>query len=359
MSRILFDEKELEITGYVPNRARPDEAGKPVFNFPVSAREAFEAIYRKESFWLPYGVESGIFSPAVIPDDVARGFVFEAQSKDYPMESYGGKDMFGVEWVYVPVVGGSMEKPGVPHLLGEDVFDWKDKLTFPDLDSWDWDASGKANEAFLKNGKANMLWLLNGCGFERLISFMGFENAAVALLDEEQEDDLKDLFQSLTDLYCKLIDKCCEAYGDGISGFTVHDDWGSQRAPFFSEECAEKFLVPGMKQLTDHIKSKGKIADLHSCGHIEDRITSIINGGWQSWTPMPMNNTKKLYEEYGDQIIFGVIDEPDDTRTAEQQAEEFAANYYSAEKPCTVSLYGGAIQTVDYCKALYKATRMK
>lgn len=359
MQKIPFNENELEITGHVPNRARPDEPGKPVFNFPVSGREAFEAVYRKQGFWLPYGVENGIFSPSVIPDDIARGFVFDATMKDYPVEKFGGKDMFGVEWEYVPVAGGSMEKPGVPHLLGSDVFGWKDKLTFPDLDSWDWDESARVNRDFLNNGKANMLWLLNGCGFERLISFMGFEDAAVALLDEDQEDDLKDLFQALTDLYCDLVDKCCEAYGDGISGFTVHDDWGSQRSPFFSEDCAETFLVPGMKQLTDHIKSKGKIADLHSCGHIEDRIESIIRGGWQSWTPMPMNNTAKLYEEYGDQIIIGVMDQPDPSKTDAELARAFVDKYYSLEKPCVFSSYGGVVQTEEYCKAFYEAARKK
>ncbi|MGN0292935.1 MAG: hypothetical protein ACI4D3_02910 [Lachnospiraceae bacterium] len=359
MSKIPFNENEMEIKGYVPVRNRPDLPGRPVLNFPVSGKEAFKAVYRKESIWLPYGVENGIFCPSVIPDNIARGFIFDATMQNYTMDMYGGKDMFGVEWVYVPVAGGSMEKPGNPHLLGEDVFDWKEKLTFPDLDSWDWDESARVNREWLDNGKANLCWILNGMGFERLISFMGFENAAVAMLDEEQEDDLKELFQALTDLHCKLIDKCVEAYGDGLAGFTVHDDWGSQRAPFFSEDCAETFLVPGMKQLTDHIKSKGMIADLHSCGHIEDRITSIINGGWQSWTPMPMNDTKKLYEEYGDQIIIGVMDEKDPSKTPEQQAQEFVDRYYSPDKPCVLSSYAADVLSEAYCKAVYKASRVK
>lgn len=359
MTKIAFDEKELEIKGYIPNRNRPDGPGKPIFNFPVTAKEAVKALYNKQSIWLPYGVENNVFCPSIIPDNIARGFILDATSANYTMETYGGKDMFGVEWVYVPVAGGSMEKPGNPHMLGDDVFDWKDKLTFPDIDAWDWDESARINREWLDNGKANFFWFLNGMGFERLISFMGFENAAVALLDEEQEDDLKELFQALTDLHCRMVDKAVEAYGDGIVGFTVHDDWGSQRSPFFSAECAEKFLVPGMKQLTDHIKSKGMIADLHSCGHIEDRIESIIHGGWQSWTPMPMNNTKKLYEEYGDQIIIALIDEEDPSKTPEQQAIEFVDKYYSPEKPCIVGNYGGGILSDEYCKAMYKASRMK
>lgn len=359
MANIKFDEKEMEIKGYVPDFGPSTGPGKPVFNFPVSEKEAVKALYERKSIWLPYGVENGLFCPSIIPDNIARGFVIDVTSPQYTIDTYGGKDMFGVEWVYVPVAGGSMEKPGNPHPLGEEVYDWKEKLTFPDIDSWDWDESARMNKEWLDNGKANFFWFLNGMGFERLISFMGFENAAMAMLDEDQEDDLKDLFQALTDLHCRMVDKCVEAYGDGIVGFTVHDDWGSQRSPFFSEECAEKFLVPGMKQLTDHIKSKGMLADLHSCGHIEDRIGSIIRGGWQSWTPMPMNDTKKLYEEYGDQILIGVVDDADPSRPAAERAAEFVEKYYTPEKPCLTSLYSGGIFNEEYCEAIYKASRMK
>jgi len=39
-------------------------------------------------------------------------------------------DFFGVDWVYVPSVGGSMPRPGVKPLL-EDVNDWPEKIVFP------------------------------------------------------------------------------------------------------------------------------------------------------------------------------------------------------------------------------------
>lgn len=355
MGKIAFDKKELEVLGKAPF------SGAPIFKTPVSCREAFEAAYRKEAIWLPYGIESSIFAPEIIPDNISRGFVISAESPKYNENNYGGPDMFGVEWVYVPVVGGSMEKPGMPHLLPDgEVEGWEEKITFPDLDSWDWDKSARDNEAFLQNGLSNMVWFLNGMGFERLISFMGFENAAMALLDEEQEDALKGLLQALTDLHIKLVDKCIEAYGKGISGFTVHDDWGSQMAPFFSEDVAQEFFVPMMKQLTDHIKSKGLIADLHSCGHIEDRIQCILDGGWQSWTPMPMNDTKKLYKEYGDQILLGVVDTLAEGEDPAAKAKAFVDEYYSPEKPCTFSLYSGPLGGNEaYVSALYEASRQR
>ena len=359
MTKINFNEKEMAIKAYQPVFGNPTLQGPAIYTFPVSEREGLLAAYNKKSMWLPYGPEQAIFCPEIIPDNIARGFVIDSNMFNYSEETYGGLDMFGVEWVYVPVAGGSMEKPGNPHPLGDEVYDWKEKLTFPDIDSWDWDKSARENEQFLNNGKMNMFWFLNGMGFERLISFMGFENAAMALLDEDQEDDLKELLQALTDLHIKMVDRACEAYGDGIQGFTVHDDWGSQKAPFFSEDVANEFFVPMMKQLTDHIKSKGKVADLHSCGHIEDRIQCIIDGGWQSWIPMPMNDTKKLYKEYGDQILLGVCDQRDPSKTYAEQAEEFIRDYYSPDKPCSFSLYASDMLTPEYVEALYKASRIK
>lgn len=358
-SKIMFSEKELEIVSRIPNRRDPNAPGSPVYNYPISPKEAVRRLYGRSAVWIPTDVETGIFSPRVIPDDIARGFVFESNMMS--PEEFGGKDMFGVEWVFVPVAGGSMEKPGMPHLL-EEAADWKEKIVWPDVDSWDWEGSAAANRDFLKNGKSNMLWFLNGAGFERLISFFGFEGAAMALIDEEQEDDLKELLTRLTDLYIRLVDISCEVYGEGIDGFTYHDDWGSQRSPFFSQEVAEKFFVPQMRRLTDHIKAKGKIADLHSCGHIEDRIRAILDGGWQSWTPMPMNDTQKLYREYGDQIIIGVCDEPlpegaDEERQA-RQAENFVRAFYSPQKPSKYSNYSAECLTDAYRASLYRTSRL-
>ena len=353
-----FDPKELEIVGRSPSFIFPE--GVPVFNTPVTPRQAVIDAYAGKPDWFLNGTEIGIFCPEVIPDDVARGFVFEANQ--IPQDQFGGKDMFGIEWVYVPVAGGSMEKPGVPHPL-DDANEWEEKLVFPDINAWDWEKSGRDNKEFLNNGKANMLWILNGPWFERLISFMGFEEAAVALIDEDQQDAVKALFQKTTDLYKDIIDKCCEVYGDGIAGFTVHDDWGSQRAPFFSVEAGREMIVPYMKQLTDHLQSKGKIADLHSCGLLEAQTPNFVAAGWQSWTPMPMNDTKKLAKEYGDKIIISIIDPPfAEGMTAEEmkaQAEALVAEQFSADRPAALGLYSGACLSEGYVTGLYEASRKK
>ena len=355
-----FDPKELNIVDRAMNFRR-NAPGKPVFDFPVTAREALLSLYRKgQGVWTPYGVETAVFCPSIIPDNIARGFVFEAEKWPDPYTTHD--DMFGINWTFVPQVGGSMETPGFPHLF-EDVNEWKEKLKMPDPYAWDWDGSARLNNEFLKNnGKANYFWFLNGFTFERLISFMGFENAAMALLDEDQEDALHEMLEALGDLGIKIMDCAMEAYGDGIQGFEYHDDWGSQMAPFFSFAAGETFFVPIWKRLTSHAKSKGRIASLHSCGHTEKQIENYIAGGWDCWTPMPMNDTAKLYDEYGDRIVIAVVaDDVPEGATEEEQYEagkKFAERYCKPGKVASFSLYSSpSVMTDAYAKGLYETSR--
>lgn len=357
MSKIPFNESELKVV-----RHEPSFMGEPIpiYDFPISLKENYKKMFEKDPVWLPMGIETGLFCPAVIPDNHARAFVIEANMVP-PVEDGYVKDMFGIEWKYVPEVGGSMERPDVPHIL-ENANDWKDIIKFPDVDSWDWEASAAANKEFLDNGKYNSAWEINGWWFERLISFMGFEAAAMALIDEDQEDALHELLAATTEVGCKIIDKFAEYY-DNIDMITVHDDWGSQASPFFSQDAAMEMLVPHMKTLVDHIHSKGWKADLHSCGCIAKRIDCIIAAGWDTWTPQAMNDTLELFDNYGDQIVIGVIPEQfDPATTSEDEQREYARKFFERVnvpgKSCFVSLYGAAVLTDAYREELYKQSRI-
>ena len=354
-----FDPKELDFTRRTMS-FNPAVPGKPLFNFPINEKQAMHSLYNKgEAVWAPYGIETSLFCPSVIPDNIARGFVIEAERWPVPYTTHD--DMFGVNWTYVPTVGGSMETPGHPHPF-EDANDWKESLKFPDPYAWDWDASAKMNNAFLTSRtQANMFWFLNGATFERLISFMGFENAAMALLDEDQEDALHELLSALTDLHITLVDLCCDTYGDGLTGFCLHDDWGSQKSPFFSFAAGRDFFVPEWKRFTSHVHSRGKIADLHSCGHIEAQIQNIVDGGWDSWTPMAMNDTHALYENYGDKIVIGIVADKWDPKGSEE--EQYEAGKKFAEKFCkpgkvgAYSMYTGIPVTDAFARGIYETSR--
>ena len=148
----------------------------------------FRALDSKKPLWLPSTFDIGYLFPQCVPDNPAKGNVSDAK---LPAEQLGGKDMFGVEWEYVPVVGGSTTRPG--HPLMTDANDWPQKVVFPTkevIDSWDWDGCKKRSDTLMR--KKDMWEIVICTGFyERLISFMDFEGAAVAMIDEDQEDAIK------------------------------------------------------------------------------------------------------------------------------------------------------------------------
>ena len=353
-----FHEEELKVVEI--SKAFRD-ARVPIYSYPVPMKDAWRqmALDRKP-LWVGTGVETFSFYPDVIPDNRARGFVNDGGIRLDDSEK-GGKDMFGIEWVYIPVAGGSIEKQGVPHPF-DDANDWEDVLVWPDVDSWDWEGCSARNKEFLKNNRFNYIPLLNGFGFERLISFMGFEEAAMALIDEDQQDALKALFDKLSDLYCKIVDKCCEYFD--VDGFLVHDDWGSQRSPFFSFEVGKELIVPGMRKVTDRIHAHGKVAEMHSCGCNERQIENYIAAGWDIWGPMAqINDTKKLHDEYGDRIIIGVAPDPyDPEKDSEEEirakAREFVDHFCGdPNKVCIINRYFSPYLQGVYAEELYKASR--
>ena len=354
-----FHEEELKVAEI--SKAFRD-AQVPIYNYPVPMKDAWRQMaLERKPLWVGTGVETFNFYPDLIPDNRARGFVNDGGIRLDDSEK-GGKDMFGIEWEYIPVAGGSIEKPGIPHPF-DDANDWETSLNWPDVDSWDWESCAERNKAFLDNNRFNYIPLLNGFGFERLISFMGFEEAAMALIDEDQEEALASLFDKLSDLYCKIIDKCCEHFN--IDGFLVHDDWGSQRSPFFSVEVGRKLIVPAMKKVTDRIHSHGKVAELHSCGCNERQIENYIAAGWDIWGPMAqINDTKKLHENYGDRIIIGVAPDPYDPKKDSEEeirakARDFVARFCSdPSKVCIINRYFSPYLNGAYAEELYKASRL-
>jgi hypothetical protein len=348
---IPFDPRELDIIAMKPGFFG---AQVPVYNYPVTPREAVIATYKRQPVWQIGGSENSLFTPKVYPDNVARAFVFDANHMR--PDQGGGKDMFGLDWEYIPTAGGSIVRPGKPFL--SNAGEWRTKIVWPDINSWDWEGEAKINEGFLKPDTFNMCSMLNGW-FERLISFMDFEGAAMALIDDEQKDDVNAFFDKLTDLYISIYDKLM-TYFPQIDGFNIHDDWGSQRETFFAPDVAEEMLVPHIRRLTDFVHSKGRFCDMHSCGQNLKQVPNMIKCGFDSWSGQPMNDTAKEYELYGDKILIGVIPKALDAAATEEEqraaAREYADKFCRPDKPSILN--GGFNLPQAFREELYKQSRI-
>lgn len=349
MKRIPFSEEELNVVGYYPP-TNPQGSIIEKLNTPVSAAENLKAFISGDTpLWMPNG-EYVTFSPSIIPDNIARGAVVEVN----PFNEKGGKDMFGVEWVYSELAGGSMVKPGNP--LFVDANEWRKAIKFPDISSWDWANYAEANRGLLE-GKDDPVWITQYTGlFERLISFMDFENAAVALIDDPQKGAIKELFSGLCDLYEEIIDHYVEYFN--MTGILFHDDWGAQHAPFFSLATFEEMIAPYIRRLSSYCHKNSVVFELHSCGHTEFLIDGIIDCGIDMWRPQPMNDIDSLLKHYGNRIKLGVRQPvfSDDATEFEKvrAAKEMVSRYRTyAKSVYTMSHFQDSI----FRKALYEESR--
>ena len=346
--RIPFEKSELKVVGEMPGLFGGPPS--PIRDVPLSSKENVAAMYfDKHPYWMVTMSDSGFFFPDLYNMKLGRGNLLGG----------GTTDVFGLVWEWVEIAQGSIVHPGAPLLANAN--EWKDKIVMPDIDSWDW--AGEAERTPLDKSLSNQFSFVNGFWFERLISFMDFEGAAMALIDEDQKPAVHEIFAAMTDLACKLIDKFC-TYWPGIDGFQIHDDWGAQKAPFFSQEVAYEMFVPYMKTLTDYIHSKGRFSSLHSCGHNEERIQTFIDGGFDQWTPQDMNDYHKLYKEFGDKIILAVVPDkfdPATTSEAEQRerARAFVDEYSQPGKPANTDFYALWAFTPVFADEVYEYSRKK
>jgi len=122
-------------------------------------------------------------------------------------------------------------------------------------------------------------------------------------------------------------------------------------------------IVPYMRKVTDYLHSKGKFCELHSCGQALKQIPNFIAAGWDSWSGQAMNDTVKIYEEYGDKLLVGVIPETFDVETASEEKQREMARAYANKfavpgKPASLNSYGSGILTPAYAEELYKQSRI-
>ena len=327
MKYVPFSEDEMKVVG---EYLRPTEPvgmpATPKLNTPVTPKENVRAAWKHEgALWIPsVGRDTICLEPRINVDHVARAEVRDLEPP-YTDETKGGPDLFGVIWEYVPVVGGSMVQPGNPVL--EDVNDWPEIIKFPDIEAMDWAHCKAVNAPFCADERSLAITFQNGM-FERLISFMDFENAALALIDDEQQDAVHALFDKLADMYISMIDHYLDCFP--LDGILFHDDWGSQRAPFFSLDVCMEMVAPHIKKIVDHCHEKGLWFQQHSCGKNEILVPAMIEEGVDMWCPQAMNDVKMLNEKYGDRIMFGATP-PALEPTASDEEIEAAARAFVGE----------------------------
>ena len=356
MAKIPFSPDELLTDGFhVGTTSMAFGGPAPKMKTPITPSENIKHMLARdgEMMWMPgFGDFLGLES-RVNKDHIARAEVIDC-GEPMTLEEKGGPDMFGIEWVFVPLVGGSMVKPGAPAL--EDVNDWPNVIKFPDVEAMDWESCKKLNAPLNATERAFHVTFQNGF-FERLISFMDFEGAAMAIIDDEQKDAIHALFTKLCELYEAMITKYMECVN--IEGVCIHDDWGSQRAPFFSVATCREMVAPYIKRMADFCHSKGLWFEQHSCGKNEPLCEVMVECGVDLWFPQNMNDIDWLIDKWGDKIVLSVTPPETNASMSDEEidalAKAFAEKYVSIEKPVVSFAF---FADPRFNAAIYKYSRM-
>lgn len=249
------------------------------------------------------------------PEWVPNGFT------DYDMwfsmgERYFGEgtgdDWFGVNWTHTPELNSQTETPGM--IVAEDLEDWKEKITIPDLEAYDWAAiAAEETKGWDRENRMSLCMFLEG-PFERLMSLMGFENAVCAFYDTP--DEIHEFFQALTEYKCKYLKIMKEYFGFDVIAY--HDDWGNNQNMFFSMDMWREFIKPYIQKVIDCTHELGMIFEMHSCGYIKPTIPELVEMGIDAIQPLQYcNNVGEVKAEFGKKILLsggfntqGVLERP-------------------------------------------------
>lgn len=342
-------EKELKVKGmYAQEGLWYGVPYAPVekLSQPITPKENLKRYYKGENYkWIP--------DPARDQIDITPDCNLDVLASGYE----GGYDAFKVKWI--PIEDNkelpAFVEPGFKLL--EDIADWK-TLEWPQPDNWDWaECSKKYNEIYKDDDRMRRGIILSGY-FERLISIMTFEEAAVALASDIES--VNEFFDKITILNINIMDHYIDDFK--CEAIMLHDDWSAQRSPFFSPKVAMEVFAPQLKKLVEHAHSKGVIFTLHSCGNGVSLVPAMIEAGVDGWQAQSTAiDIQKAIEACDGKLVLETYPDLKAGIHGKELEDEIkrVLEKYCVNKRCLIELYDFEEERLfETRKAVYKVSRM-
>lgn len=187
---------------------------------------------------------------------------------------------------------GAIPEPG--NFILRDIRRWRDVIRNPDLSGVDWERMMKKK---LEGKDRDHLLICTSGGdyFQTLVSFMGFEEALIAMYEEPEE-----VFALLDYIsqHCIAVLKQ-ELYWLKIDSYGLADDCAAARAPFFSVEMYRQLIKPFHQRHAELALDAGAVVERHDCGCCQQFIDDWLDMGVSSWNPaQTSNDLKHIKEKY-------------------------------------------------------------
>ncbi len=206
-----------------------------------------------------------------------------------------GLDMFGRNWVANST--GAMPEPN--NFLFDDVADWEDYVQIPDINSIPVEQIYEQEKATLDDTKVTVLHQ-GGGAFERMVSFMGFENTLVGLLSDPEAS--KAFVDALVDFRLKLTERMLDVYKPDL--MIIYDDVAAAKDLFMSPDTWRELFKPGMRAIGELVESKGALYGYHVCGKVDSIVDDMVEIGVRHWNSAQcMNDLAGIMERHGNRLI--------------------------------------------------------
>lgn len=377
LSRKKFDPvKEREIIGMYPPAESVELAGMigipsfPRFYRPIERRENFKMLFRGETpYWIPtcgwFGADTVMFRPRQHLDNYANHQCFDGGERiDYRKVGNILTGWFDCELQWEEKIFGATVKPGPAKI--PDINNWENYVSMPNLDDIDWKSIEQDNKEYLEGDRLIQLGIQLGM-WERLMNLMGVAEAAMALVDEDQQEGVHRFFDQLSDVYVDYIQRMKNILN--IESVFFHDDWGTSTGPFFSLETCREMIVPYIKRVTDACHDLGIIFEHHCCGKAERLIPAMIEQGDDYWYPQPsLNDIDAMIERYKDSsMTFAVASPVLTSEMTENEIRVLAQDWFEKYKDKGILLTANIdpIADIDMSKypifedAIYEMSRIE
>ncbi len=204
------------------------------------------------------------------------------------------RDIFGVTWIQGDDGGDVGVVTGFP-LQGKDIYEYE----FPKVrEEFAIDLCEKLEQD--ESGRFRM-FSLTMLFYERAWSLRGMEDLLVDMcLNEDFTDQL---FGRILEHHLQLLDIVLDYDFEAVF---FGDDWGQQRGLIMGPDKWRRFIKPGIKQMYEKVKSRGKYVIQHSCGDLQDVMGDLVDIGLDVYnTVQPeIYDLKKLKHEYGQDLTF-------------------------------------------------------
>ena len=248
----------------------------PKFDTPITPKENFIRVAKRDNpMWVPnHLTDTQEFQHNELGSHKHRVYQGAPDFMKASQVDYKFLDPFGNSWTWVASAQGAMLTPGTKVL--DDIKKWDKVIKWPVYNEWTYEEVAKE---FMENRydptKLLHINIFQGLT-EMLVAFLGGYGAGMLAMAEEPEA-VADFFTFFSDRMIAFYDLMKSLYP--LDMVTYHDDWGTQRATFFSPAMLESLVFEPTKKIIDHIKADGVLFQFHTCGKIDSFMPYICELG--------------------------------------------------------------------------------